>query len=1125
MPSFGLGDIKRTIPGAALARAQRYFHQGRVRDVGPGEEVGTLVGHVQGTERKPYEQRIQIVGDGQHRRIIGSCSCPVGANCKHVAAVLLAALDQPDTRPSGHGSDPFAAAMEPELVRWLDDLEAASAPEPTNDYPPEIRQRLIYVLDTVAQWQTHPPASLQLYSVRLLKDGSYGGRPNHYTASNAFNHPPAKFLRPDDLMILQDLCRHRSVSHHIGDGHRLEGEVGTRLLEQILATGRCRWRTLEGPILKHGEARSATARWQTLVDGRQRPIFEIDGTPATVLPLTPPHYVDRDKGEVGIIETSLPARMATAFSRAPMVTPADVPKLVGALEKALPEQPMPMPVPLRKTRRKDIEPKPHLRLMTACLDYRQTSYWASPESDMAAIARLCFDYDGTRVGAADKRRELTHVEGSEIVSIARRLSEEKAFRTRLEALGFERIEEVGLYDVAPEHRGDFIMMGAEPEEDMLDPERALLELSYHHLPALRAEGWVVEIDDDYPVHIADAGEDWFAEVGEGSGIDWFGVELGIMVDGERLSLLPILLDFLESMDYGADLGDLEPLTSGRVTFVPLQDGRILPLDSERLRPLLAALFELFEMGAIGDDGTLKLNPMQAADLADLAAATEAINLRWLGGERLLELGARLRDVGHIKPVEPPSGFHGLLRLYQKEGLSWLQFLREVELGGILADDMGLGKTVQTLAHLLVEKQSGRADRPSLVVAPTSLMANWRLEAARFAPDLKVLTLHGSERKQHFDRIKDHDLVLTTYALLRYDKDTLLSQPYHLVILDEAQNIKNPKAAVTRLVHQLKANHRLCLTGTPLENHLGELWSLCHFLNPGLLGDSQSFRRVFRTPIEKHDNWDRNRLLARRVQPYLLRRTKAEVEQDLPEKTEIVENIELTGDQRDLYESIRLAMHEKVRREIAAKGAARSHIIILDALLKLRQVCCDPRLLKLDAARQVEDSAKLARLMDMLPAMIEEGRRILLFSQFTSMLALIETELKQLKLDYLKLTGSTKHRGSLVERFQEGAVPLFLISLKAGGSGLNLTAADTVIHYDPWWNPAVEDQATDRAHRIGQEKPVFIYKLRTLGTVEEKIQELQARKRSLADGLFETGGQSIKSLDAKDIAALFAPIGG
>lgn len=782
-------------------------------------------------------------------------------------------------------------------------------------------------------------------------------------------------------------------------------------------------------------------------------------------------------------------------------------------------------MPLRKTRRKDVVPTPHLRLTTTCLDYRRTRYWETPESDMAAVARLSFDYEGARIGAGERKSDLTHVDGDQIVSIVRNRPAEKKCRARLEDLGFERIDALGLYEVTPDHQGDFIMIGPDPEEEPIDPERALLEFSHRHLPALRAEGWIVEIDADYPIHIAEAGDDWFADVQESSGIDWFGVELGILIDGKRVSVLPLLLDFLESMRFGAGIGDLDELTAGEVTFVPLEDGRFVPLDSERLRPLLAALFELFEMGMITEEGELRLNPMQAADLADLAAATAAINLRWLGGERLLELGARLRSVQSIKPVPLPEGFKGELRLYQKEGLSWLQFLREVGLGGILADDMGLGKTVQTIAHILVEKRSGRAEHPSLVIAPTSLMANWRLEAKRFAPDLKVLTLHGSERKPLFDNINDHELVLTTYALLRHDKDVLLARDYHLVILDEAQAIKNPKAATTRLVHQLKARHRLCLSGTPMENHLGELWSLCHFLNPGLLGDSQTFRRVFRTPIEKHDDAHRGLLLARRVRPYLLRRTKAEVEQDLPEKTEIVENIELAGDQRDLYESIRLAMHERVRREIAAKGAAKSHIIILDALLKLRQACCDPRLLKLEAAKQVEGSAKLARLMDMLPAMIEEGRRVLLFSQFTSMLALIEAELKRSKVDFLKLTGRTKDRGALVEKFQQGASPLFLISLKAGGSGLNLTAADTVIHYDPWWNPAVEDQATDRAHRIGQTKPVFVYRLRTLGTVEEKIQELQARKRGLVDGLFDTGGKSITKLDANDIAALFAPIEG
>jgi SNF2 family DNA or RNA helicase len=438
--------------------------------------------------------------------------------------------------------------------------------------------------------------------------------------------------------------------------------------------------------------------------------------------------------------------------------------------------------------------------------------------------------------------------------------------------------------------------------------------------------------------------------------------------------------------------------------------------------------------------------------------------------------------------------------------------------------MGLGKTVQALAHLLHERESGRTDRPSLVVAPTSLMTNWRQETERFAPDLKVLVLHGLDRKQHFERIGDHDLVITSYPLLPRDQAVLLAEDFHYVILDEAQFIKNPRTQYAQIVCQLKARHRLCLTGTPMENHLGELWSLFNFLLPGFLGDEMRFRRVFRNPIEKGRSDERRKILAQRVAPFVLRRRKEEVVKELPPKTEIVQNVELAGAQRDLYETIRLAMHARVREEVGKKGLSRAHIIILDALLKLRQVCCDPRLLKLEAAKKTLESAKLELLMEMLPEMISEGRRVLLFSQFTSMLALIEPELTKLKIPYVLLTGQTSDRATPIQQFQNGEVPVFLISLKAGGTGLNLTAADTVIHYDPWWNPAVENQATDRAHRIGQEKTVFVYKLMTVGTVEEKILELQKRKKELVEGLLNEDRKESVKLSAEDLDVLFAPIG-
>ena len=384
-------------------------------------------------------------------------------------------------------------------------------------------------------------------------------------------------------------------------------------------------------------------------------------------------------------------------------------------------------------------------------------------------------------------------------------------------------------------------------------------------------------------------------------------------------------------------------------------------------------------------------------------------------------------------------------------------------------------------------------------------------------------MHGADRAQRFGEIADADLVITTYALLSRDAEQLLAASWHIAVLDEAQAIKNANAKTTQLACRLYARHRLCLTGTPMENHLGELWSQFAFLMPGLLGDAKRFGRVFRVPIEKKQDSERRGVLSARLKPFLLRRTKSLVAADLPPKTEILQPLELAGPQRDLYETVRVAMHEKVRSEIAAKGLARSHIVVLDALLKLRQVCCDPRLVKLTAARKVSAGAKLEHLMEMLPPLIEDSRQILLFSQFTSMLDLIKPALSERGFQYAELRGDTKDRAGPVARFQKGEVPLFMISLKAGGTGLNLTAADTVIHYDPWWNPAVEDQATDRAHRIGQDKPVFVYKLVAQGTVEERMLELQQRKKALAAAIYDTAGAGGPGLEAADIDRLFEPL--
>jgi len=476
-------------------------------------------------------------------------------------------------------------------------------------------------------------------------------------------------------------------------------------------------------------------------------------------------------------------------------------------------------------------------------------------------------------------------------------------------------------------------------------------------------------------------------------------------------------------------------------------------------------------------------------------------------------------------VPSPIGLGLQLRAYQQHGLAWLQYLREHRLAGILADDMGLGKTAQVLAHLLVEQQAGRLDIPALVVLPTSLIANWQAEAARHAPSLRVLTLQGPSRARDFARITEHDVVFTTYPLLWRDIATLQTQPWHLVILDEAQMVKNAGSRAASALRRLQSRHRLCVTGTPLENHLGELWAHFDFLMPGFLGDARTFARQWRKPIETNGETLRAQLLAQRVRPFILRRRKLDVATELPPKTEVIRRVQLQGQQRALYESVRVAADEQVRRVLKRQSFAGAQIAILDALLKLRQVCCDPALVKGTKLAPTMERAKLALLLDMLRELVDEGRRVLVFSQFTEMLALVADEIAKLSLPHLSFTGDTpvRSRGALVKRFQDKEVAILLLSLKAGGVGLNLTAADTVIHLDPWWNPAVEQQATDRAHRIGQDQPVFVYKLVVQGSIEERMLALQARKAALADGVLGHDAAAAPKFSAEDLQGLLAPL--
>ncbi|MBA2721555.1 MAG: DEAD/DEAH box helicase, partial [Methylibium sp.] len=614
------------------------------------------------------------------------------------------------------------------------------------------------------------------------------------------------------------------------------------------------------------------------------------------------------------------------------------------------------------------------------------------------------------------------------------------------------------------------------------------------------------------------------------------LSLGVDVDGDTLDLVPLLADLLKRDARWLDACEIAAIDDHALIALRAPGGRRIEAPAGPLKAIVGAMVDLLtdpkRAGQAG--GPLRLSAWEAQrvealreGLSQTQAARAGVHGAWQlqGDAGLATLAQRLRAAGSPAPVPPPAGLGQELRGYQLHGLAWLQYLREHRLAGILADDMGLGKTAQVLAHLLVEQQAGRLDLPALVVLPTSLIANWQAEAARTAPALRVLTLQGAARARDFERMAEHDVVFTTYPLLWRDIDALRAQPWHLVILDEAQMVKNAGSRAAGALRRLNARHRLCVTGTPLENHLGELWSHFDFLMPGFLGDARSFARQWRKPIETNGETLRAQLLAQRVRPFILRRRKQDVATELPPKTEVIRRVQLQGQQRALYESVRLAADERVRRVLQRQSFAGSQIAILDALLKLRQVCCDPRLVKGPALPETMERAKIELLRDMLPELVDEGRRVLIFSQFTEMLALVQQELTALGLPFLSLTGDTpvRARGEVVRQFQAQAVPLLLLSLKAGGVGLNLTAADTVIHLDPWWNPAVEQQASDRAHRIGQDQPVIVYKLVVVGSIEERMLALQARKAALAEGVLGHDAAAATKFSPEDLQGLLAPL--
>ncbi len=1086
LPSYDEHDLRRWFNGPDLLKADGYLHAVRILQVSGGNIVAT----VQGTARHPYAVHLALTQAKDGKLHLGTkCSCPVTWFCKHSAAVLKVLMgDQPERKSQG---------VNPAVLRWLEGFrQGLASPAKTGRRVPASKEALCYLLDRGYDGEWY----VAFAKARIAVDGSLKGLKDWSNVERAIMQPPA-FVRDEDLPILRMLWASRVG----GLGYReypLSGELGEDVLQRMLASGRLLMAKPPHPAIQPGEPLDGQLDWQRTADNRIEPRLVVHDRPVEVLTLNRLWYLDAAGSRLGPLNLPYPVHLARQLLAIPPLSENDLPAVVDALAELAPGLPPPAAVEFKVV---DCAPTPVLILGTLSV-FGISRYRDYPaNSHHFDYATLGFEYEGLSVDT-DTASEFVVNPAGETVQVKRKPEIERAFRESLAQLGFIRATTHQLYLHGSAPRGTLLGLASEAHWPAFVSGA---------VPVLKKSGWRIIIPPGFRHHVLEV-ETWQAEIEETEG-GWFNLDMGIVVDGKRLPLAPLLHHLFQQDERWLDAGKLDRLANDTPIDLITPDGARIRVPAERLKPIARTLIDLFD-GKPAD--SLRLSKLDAPRLADL---TDMKRWKFKGAEAVQDLARRLKGLGKVKPVDLPKGLAIELRPYQCEGLAWLQYLREHELAGILADDMGLGKTAQTLAHLLLEKEAGRLDKPALVVLPTSLIFNWKREAERFAPDLKVLSLHGNDRAARFALIPDSDVCLTTYPLLWRDAETLSKQDYHMLILDEAQTVKNAASQAAQVVRTLTTRHRLCLTGTPLENHLGELWSQFDFLLPGFLADSKSFTRTWRTPIEKHGDKLRRDLLAARVKPFILRRRKEDVAKELPPKTIIVRTVELEGGQRDLYETVRSAMDFRVREEIAAKGFNRSQIVILDALLKLRQVCCDPRLLKLDAARKVQERAKLDQLMDMLPELVDEGRKVLVFSQFTSMLALIEAELVKAKIGFTTLTGSTTDREAVIKGFQEGDIPVFLISLKAGGVGLNLTAADTVIHFDPWWNPAVENQATDRAHRLGQTKNVFVYKLVVAGSIEEKILALQEKKAELAAGVLSGDGVALSKFGESDIRALLAPL--
>ncbi len=987
-----------------------------------------------------------------------TCTCPYNYICKHAVAVALKVIDEQTSEKK---------ARPEEGENWREYFEKLIAIQQVDsDFSQEVRWKLIYIIHNLENYWNIKPVK-----VYMKKDGTYGR-----VQEPSFNELSAQnvFRTSGDLIAISYLERLQSQQSSVYHRGRLETSyldfgLDAGQIFNLLRTSELHIKNEDGTI--GTRIRFGRKPWEMkfrLVTDEAQTHYEFQ-----------PFFV-RENEELAIDKTT---KILTVnpiwFYREGKLHSCNFPLSYSYIKAFVDEK---LQIHLSKDEYQSFISEylaklpifPYVEFPPGIEVYEIHEISGKKlyieEMDDQLVVSLSLMYQEIEISYSHSNDQFLHYDTKSMQIIRVRRDRENEFMLREKVLESGIIEDTpGLFYATFEEALDWLFDG---------------------LPKLAAEGYEILGEESLVRFRVNRSQAKFG-VNISSETDWFDIELALEFEG-----IPVTLE------------ELKRALRANKKFIRLRDNSIARLPEK----LIEKFNYLINFGRV-DDNSIRFANHHLSFIDQLLLEADHKQLDALSQEKM----SRLDDFDKIKNYKLPENLRAELRDYQKAGFDWLNFLKEFSFGGILADDMGLGKTLQALS--LIRKEINENPRKTnLIVAPTSVIFNWAREIEKFTPGLEYLIHYGTRRSKDIRRLKRTPLILTTYGHLRRDVVFLKEINFNYVILDESQNIKNPMSETSKAVRLLDVNNRIALTGTPVENNTMDLWSQFAFVSPGLLGDQNFFKDNFMRPIEKDKNVQVASTLRRLIFPFILRRTKEDVAKELPPKVESIMYSPMSVAQQAIYDKWRMSYRDSIQEEIASKGLNKSKFKVLEGLTKLRQIACHPGLV--DKSFQ-ESSGKFEALFEMIEEIVSENHKVLIFSQFVQMLQIIKTQLDNQNIPYSYLDGSTKDRELPVNRFQEDPnIQIFLISLKAGGTGLNLTAADYVIHYDPWWNPAVEMQATDRAYRIGQTRKVFAYKLISKDSVEEKIVSLQNQKRELVDSLISTEESFFKTLTKEDILDLF-----